>query len=79
MPYFLTAKGLAIKVLIPKCKSMNARFYKTKSLRKVVKFYQKYKSKTGICGVYLSHDNVEGEYFENFEINKNAIPPLVVI
>ena len=26
-------------------------------LRELVKFYQKHQSKTGICGIYLLHDN----------------------
>ena len=30
-----------------------------KVLRKLVKFYQKHQSKTGICGIYLIHDNAE--------------------
>ena len=38
---FFTTKGLAIQVLIPQNKSMNARFYKKKVLRKLAKFYQK--------------------------------------
>ena len=36
---------------------MNARFYKKKVLRKLVKFCQKRQSKTGICGILLSHDS----------------------
>ena len=36
---------------------MNARFYKKKVLRKLVKFYQKRRPKTGIRGIYLLHDN----------------------
>ena len=51
---FFTTKGLVIQVLIPKGKSMNARFYKKKVLRKLVKFYQKRQSKIGICGIFVT-------------------------
>ena len=54
---FFTTKGLAIQVLIPKGKSMDAKFFRKKNLRMLVKFYQKRQSKTGICGICLSRDN----------------------
>ena len=42
--------------MVPKGKSMNARFYKKKVLRKLVKFFQKCRP-TGIRGMHLLHDN----------------------
>ena len=49
---------------------MNARFLKKKVSRKFIKFYQKRRPKTGICGIYLSQGgNVtsflkeQGDYF----------------
>ena len=54
---FFTPNGLAIKVSIPKRKSMNTRFYRNKVLRKFVKFYQKWWPKIGICGICLYYDN----------------------
>ena len=53
---FFITEGLTIQVAVPKGKSMNARFYKKKILRKLVKSYQKSRPKTGICGIYLLHD-----------------------
>ena len=52
------SRVIAIQVLIPKGKSMNARFYKKKVLRKHTNFYQNRQSKNSICGIYLSHEKV---------------------
>ena len=54
---FFTTKGLAIQVSIPKGRSMNARSYKTKVLRKFVIFYQQRRPNTGILGINVLHDN----------------------
>ena len=59
--HIFTTKGLAINVLIAKDKSLNTRFYKKKVWRNLVKFYQKRRPKTGICGIYLSHDNASSQ------------------
>ena len=69
--HIFTTKGLAIKALIPKDKSTNARFYKKKVWRKLVKFYQKCRP-MNICGIYLSSHKArsmtsflkeQGDYF----------------
>ena len=38
-------------------RQMHVRFYKKKALRKLIEFYRRHQSKTGICGIYQLHDN----------------------
>ena len=54
---FFTNQGPAIQIAVPKCNSVNARFYKGKVLHKLKKYFLNRQLATGLLGVRLLHDS----------------------
>jgi hypothetical protein len=54
---FFTNQGPAIRIAIPKGKSVNAKFYKGKVPHKSKKHFKNRRPATGLRGVRLLHDN----------------------
>lgn len=54
---FFGTKGPVTQVAVPKGRSVNAFFYKNRVLKKVKKYFEKRRPKTGFKGVHLQHDN----------------------
>ena len=54
---FFTNQGQAIQIVVPKGKSVNARFYKGNVLHKLKKYFLSRRPATGLRGVRLLHDN----------------------
>ena len=54
---FFSNQGPAIQVAVPKGKSVNAKFYKNKVLRKLKKYFKERRPATGLANVRLLHDN----------------------
>ena len=52
-----TNQGPAIQIVVPKDKSVNARFYKGKVLHKLKKYFLNHRPATGLRVVRLLHDN----------------------
>jgi histone-lysine N-methyltransferase SETMAR len=51
-------KGPTIQIAVPKGKSVNAKFYKGKTIHKLKKYFKNRRPATGIRGVRLLHDNI---------------------
>ena len=54
---FFTNQGHVIQIVVPKGKSVNAKFYKGKVLLKLKKYLKNRRPATGLRGVRLLHDN----------------------
>ena len=55
--YFFTNKGPAIKIPVPKGRTVTGKFYKNVVLRKLKNYYKSRRPKSGIKYVRLLHDN----------------------
>ena len=55
--YFVTNKGPAIQILVPKGRTVTGKFYKNVVLRKLKNYYKSRRPKTGLKCVRLLHDN----------------------
>ena len=54
---FFANQGPAFHIAVPKCKSVNARFYKGNVLHKLKKYFLSRRPAIGFRGVRLLHDN----------------------
>ena len=54
---FFSGEGVAIKVPVKKGKSITGKYYKDEVLKKLKKYYQKWRPATGFKHVRLLHDN----------------------
>ena len=79
---FFTNQIPAIKIAVPKGKSVNARFYKGNVLHKLKKYFLSRRPATGLYGVRLLHDNASShktaivrEYLEQEKVVELPHPP----
>ena len=54
---FFTNQDPAVQIAVPKCKAVNARFYKGNVLHKLKKYFLSRRPTTGLHGIRLLHDN----------------------
>ena len=54
---FFDSKGPVLQIPVPKGSSVTGKFYRESILTQLVDFYQKRRSRTGVHGIKLLHDN----------------------
>ena len=79
---FFANQGPAFHIAVPKCKSVNARFYKGNVLHKLKKYFLSRRPATGFRGVRLLHDNASSykaaiirEYLKQEKVVELPHPP----
>ena len=79
---FFTNQGPAVQNVVPKGKSVNARFYKGNVLHRLKKYFLSRRPATGLRGVRLLHDNASShkaatvrEYLKQENVVELPHPP----
>ena len=54
---FFDSKGPVLQIPVPKGSSVSGKFYREIVLTQLVDFYQKHRTRTGVSGIKLLHDN----------------------
>ena len=79
---FFHSKGPVMKILVPKGRTVTAKFYKNVVLRKFKKYYKTRRPKTGLKHLRLLHDNAPAhkahlviEFLESEKVTVLPHPP----
>ena len=60
---FFHSKGPVLQIPVPKGSSVSGKFYRESVLTQLVDFYQKHRTRTGVHGIKLLHDNTPADKY----------------